>query len=432
MKKSGQYFASFIFCACLLIGLSSCDTQKSLENPDLEYFVKYYGSDGNQYGVDMLALADGSFLLLGNYYPNDFAPEIYVVRVDAEGGVLWEQRYASKSRSMAKDLELTADGNFIILSEYQSVDSLTNLYLLKISGDGGALASTTFGTPANDYARSVTLVDDGGFIVSGTTEFTSTYNLVNNPDPDLGDFFNYRFDQNLVQFSSNDWGPIFPGFGGKFDVAVKAVQRSADFYVFGYSNINLNNTNPDKTLGLFYFKRNSGGGETDPFFPGNVVNVTNTDIHFATEVAPGLGTGFIVIGTAQRSVGFSEIFIARLRSSLTFSSLQSDATIYTAIPLGRTIRGVAAASSVTGQPGYLVLGNEVRSAGTTNIWLSKIDQSGGVLWSSTFGSELDEDRAAAVMELPDGRIVILGTMGLADNQFKMALIKVNPNGQLLK
>lgn len=421
-----------IFGVCLLCGMSACDTEKGMENPDLEYFVKYYGGDGNQYGVDMLSLADGSFLLLGNYYPNDFEPEIYVVRVDAEGGVMWEQRYANKNRSVAKDLEPTADGNFIILSEYQSVDSLTNLHLLKISADGDALVSTSFGTLANDDARSITLVDDGGFIVSGTTEFTSTYNLVNNPDPDLGDFFNYRFDPNLVQFSANDWGPVFPGFGGKLDVAVKAVQRSGDFYVFGYSNINLNNTNPNKTLGLFYFKRNAGGGETDPFFPGNVVNVTDTEIHFATEVAPGLGTGFIVIGTAQRSVGFSEIFIARLRSSLTFSSLQSDATIYTAIPLGRTIRGVAAASSVTGQPGYLVLGNEVRSAGTGNIWLSKIDQSGGVLWSSTFGSELDEDLAAAVMELPDGKIVILGTMGLADNQFKMALIKVNPNGQLLK
>ncbi|MGC1240228.1 MAG: hypothetical protein WA874_01510 [Chryseosolibacter sp.] len=429
MKTFKDHCGQLILCAWMLLGLCACDTEKNLENPDLHYFVKYYGSDGNQQGVDMLALSDGSFLLLGNYFPNEFESDIYLVRVDSEGNVIWERRFDGKDNSIAKDLEPTADGNFVVLSEFRSADSLTNLNLLKVSGDGNQIARVSFGTPANDYGRTVTLVNDGGFIVSGTTEFTSTYNLVNNPDPDLGDFFNYRFGPGLNQFSPNDWSPVFPGFGGKLDVAVKAIQRSNEFYVFGYSNINLSNTNPDKRLGLFYFKRNSVGGETDPYFPGNVAGVNDTKIFFATAVASGLGTGFIVIGTAERSVGFSEIFIARLRSPLT-SNLQNDATLYTTIPLGRTLRGVAAASSVVGnQPGYLVLGNEVRS--TENIWLSKIDQSGGILWSATFGSEAEEDRAAAVMELPDGKIVILGTMGLADNQLKMALIKVNPNGQLL-
>jgi hypothetical protein len=40
--------------------------------------------------------------------------------------------------------------------------------------------------------------------------------------------------------------------------------------------------------------------------------------------------------------------------------------------------------------------------------------------------------AAAVTELPDGKVVVLGTMGLADNQFKIAFIKLNRSGQLLK
>ena len=106
--------------------------------------------------------------------------------------------------------------------------------------------------------------------------------------------------------------------------------------------------------------------------------------------------------------------------------------MYTTLPLQRNIGGVAAATSIAGPFGYLVLGNEVRSTGATNLWLSKIDQSGAVLWSTTFGSELEDDSGAAVAELPDGKIVVLGTMGLADNQSKMALIKMNPQGELLK
>ena len=82
--------------------------------------------------------------------------------------------------------------------------------------------------------------------------------------------------------------------------------------------------------------------------------------------------------------------------------------------------------------GFLILANEVRSTGATNSWLTKVDQTGDPLWSATFGSEAEDDTGAAVIELPDGKIAILATMGLADNQFKMALIKVNREGKLLK
>jgi hypothetical protein len=110
----------------------------------------------------------------------------------------------------------------------------------------------------------------------------------------------------------------------------------------------------------------------------------------------------------------------------------NDATLYNTISLGRNIRGVSAASSVVGTAGFLILGNEIRSTKAYNIWLSKIAQSGSLLWSSTFGSETGIDTGAAVRELSDGKIVIVGTVKLTDNQSKMALFKVNATGQLLK
>ena len=67
----------FLFLSVgLLTGILSCDTASSVEDPDLTYFVKYYGGDGNQKGVYMLALNDGSFLLLGNYSEGAFDTDI--------------------------------------------------------------------------------------------------------------------------------------------------------------------------------------------------------------------------------------------------------------------------------------------------------------------------------------------------------------------
>lgn len=431
MKDNGKQFGTLLICIVSLMGGQSCDTEKNVEDPDQHFFVKYYGSDGDQHGVDMQALSDGSFLLLGNYSSSNFDTDVYLLRVSADGEVMWEKRFMP-GNSNAKDLEPTADGNFVVLSDYQAnLDDSTELKLLKISPEGTPLDSVIFGTPANDYGRSVTLLDDGGFIVTGTTEFTATYTLANSPDPDLGDIFNYRFDQNLNV--DPQWGPVYHGFGSHLDVAVKTIERPGGFYVFGFTNsVITGDLNPNERKGLFYFERQSSGTTGDVFYPGNVVNVNDTEIQYVEEVPPALGTGFLIIGTSQNNVGISEIFLARLRSSLTFKNLQNDATLYNTVSLQRNIRGVAAASSVVGETGYLVLGNEIRGSNFSNIWISKIDQGGGVRWSSTFGSEAQNDTGAAVVQLPDGKIVILGTMELADNQSKMALIKLNAQGQLLK
>ena len=58
---------------------------------------------------------------------------------------------------------------------------------------------------------------------------------------------------------------------------------------------------------------------------------------------------------------------------------------------------------------------------------------GGLEWSDPviFGG-LNDDYIGAVKELPDGKIVLLGTMSLGNEaQKKMVLIKVNKDGKFL-
>lgn len=430
---SMRVFVLLIFTGSALF---SCDTERNVENPDLHYFVKYYGGDGNQEGVDMEVLSDGSLLLLGNSLKSNLKSDAYVVHVDSEGKVISERTFsigdADDGILTAKDLEPAGDGNFIVLVDYrEAIGNLTQISLLKISPDGILLDSVgDIGTVANDFSHSVTLLDDGGFIVTGTTELTATYNLANNPDPDLGDFFNYRLDGNLDLLPLDDWSPISPGFGGKLDVAVRTIQYKNGFYVFGFSNTDLSGNNPDKLRGFFYFRRGSEGGPSNPYFAGNAPN-RETDILDVQKIPSQLGGGALVTGTSRDKFGDSNIIIVRMRDTLV-SNISIDASLYSIIPIARNIHGVSATTTVVGSYGYAVLGDEIRSTGTSNIWVTKIDQSGSVLWSSTFGSEIEEDSGAAVRELPDGKIVILGTISLADNQSKMALIKVNSSGQLLK
>jgi hypothetical protein len=439
MKTHIKFLTRCLTTIFMLIAVLSCDTASNVEDPDNFYYIKYFGGDGNQYAVDMVPLQDGSFFILGKYAETAFNADVYLLRVDAEGDLLWETRIGDAADDNdvwdAKDIEPTLDGNFVIVTDYvkNSGDS-TDIKILKVSPEGTLLDSASFRTRANDVARSVTALPDGGFLVSGMTEYTATFKLSNETDPDLGDVLNFRLDANLDFPSTSDWTPQYHGFGSNLDVAVRTVTSPSGFYVFGYTNSTLSgDLNPNERLGLFYFERSVEGTLARVWYPGNIINVNDTEIQFVSPVAAALGGGFLVLGTSLNNVGVSEMFVARMRSSLSFTNpLQNDATFYNTIPLGRNIRGVSASTCVVGEQGFLLLGNEVRGIGTTNFWLTKIDQSGRVLWSTTFGSEAKDDMAAAVTELPDGKVVVLGTMGLADNQFKIAFIKLNRSGQLLK
>src|SRR5690606_5905518 len=127
--------------------------------------------------------------------------------------------------------------------------------LFKISPQGTPMDSVQFGTVTNDFARTATLLADGGFLVSGVTEFTTTYPLVNEPDPDLGDSYNVRLNAELELLPANNWGPVINGFGSNYDASVRAFQLADpdQFYVFGYTNSAFTGQNPNERLGLLYF-----------------------------------------------------------------------------------------------------------------------------------------------------------------------------------
>jgi hypothetical protein len=68
------------------------------------------------------------------------------------------------------------------------------------------------------------------------------------------------------------------------------------------------------------------------------------------------------------------------------------------------------------------------------IALYKLDRENQLEWGpQVFGGE-SFDEAGAVLQLPDGKIMVLGTMtvGGLNGQKKMALMKLNDKGKLLR
>lgn len=399
----------------------SCDTGSNIEPPDESYFMKLYGMDGDQEGVDLTALNDGTFLLLGNTVLENLK-QMYLVNVDSEGDIIWERNIGGTT-DVAIDIEPTPDGNFVILSTVETGPANIDIKLIRIQPDGTKIDSVIYGSPENDNAQSVTPLTDGGFIVAGgTLHDEAPYNP---QDPDaFSNAFHFRCDATLV-FDPN-WDE-FSGNTGRYDAATKVFEVGGLFYVFGYSDVEHNALPPGKINLQYYALGSLAGASAGPNYLGDFND--NTTLEFVTAVPQEMGGGYAIIGTRASGAGAVTIHATKLRSDLQFDPL--DEQFDTSVPIdGKTLEAVAIAPVKISSRGYLLLANETSAIGTTNIFIVKIDQSANPQWSVSLGSDPENDRCAAALELADGRIFVLGTIELGNNQSKMALYKLNSSGRL--
>jgi hypothetical protein len=411
-----------IFCFGFM---SACDTENSVEPPYNNYFVKYYGGDGDQTAVDLIVNSDGTAVVLGNWLSAPGQNQIYLLKVDATGEVMWERKIGTQ-RDKAKDIELTLTGHYVILSDFQKSESNIDLKLIRVSPEGVPIDSVVYGSSAVEISNSLTVIDDGGYIVTGSTTLDTTVIIDPNKPDDLSDIFHFRCNANLVFLPTTIWKPQFGP--GTLDYGTKVLQFSAGvFYVFGSSN-QVHVGNPGANQNIMYYPVNDGGQNGTPNYMGDFES--DTDASAVIQVPGELGGGYLVVGTQSSPSGTLSLHVTRLRSPLSFNSV-NDEQFDREIPVdARRITALSTAAVLQGDRGFLLIGNESRETGN-NIWVTKIDPNGNQQWSASYGSEEEDDMGAAIRELTDGKILILGSVRLINNQFKIVLMKVNSTGQLM-
>ncbi len=418
MKKSKAYIA--VFVATTLLMVSGCDTSSNLPFP--REFMKLYGGDGDQFGVDMVELGNGNLLLLGNTQ-FDSKQRCFIVEVDAFGNMLRETVLGGPA-DIAMDIEATPDGNFVILSRVATTPNDTDFKLTRITAQGVVLDSIEFGFDnAMDYPKTVTPLADGGFLVTGHT----LYGEQNPTSPDP----NAISQQMQVKVNAdNSVDPFFRQVYGDqddHDVAIKAFVAGTMFYVFGHSS-QAHDGRAAGTVNLQYYPVTvTGDPGNAPGFLGDFD--TEALAAAACRVPEAIGGGYAMIATVT-AAGTSSLHIAVVNGSLVFGPADEKLDARVSNDAGRNLKAVSIAPSVRGVTGYLLLADETRALGTRNIFLTKVDRSAAVQWSVSLGSEREDDRGAAVLEIEDGSILVLGTIELGDNQSKMALFKLNDRGEL--
>jgi len=406
---------SLIYITSLII-LLSCDTASNVDPVFQNYFVKYYGEDGNQEGVDLLVQADGSMILLGNSSSQTNPITIpFMVRIDPLGNVLWKRQLGDINET-AVDVTLDRLGNLIVVSNIGE-EANSRIRVFRIDQQGKGIDSIIIEMGEKQVAKSITQISDNNFLIAGYAEADPNINPeLPTPPANVDDIIVLKVDEALKQ-STVSLRQGGEHVGAAVKIFETVLNDSTKYLVFGDS---------DRPYKTGVYKRafevisiNNAGvqGIRSVSGVGGEIQIAATII----ETPASLTEGYLMVGTTyvQNSTA-SNIYITQYSKALDIKRLDMS------ILLGRRLEGVSAA---TGDPGvFFILANEIRDNNKRDIFLLKLASDGAVIGFTSFGTLEGDDIAGSVRVLADGRVALFGTMEL-ETQKKMVLITISPEGK---
>jgi hypothetical protein len=423
----------------ILVFLFSCDTTNNLGVSDGSYFLKYFGDDGNQQGVDLEVDSEGNIYLLGSSETGSSDnPErdLILVKADSRGNLIWQKTFGTPKVDNARDLLITKENNIVVLANTAAsfsaanVDSDVFIAVLDKEGELQRTKTFDFGKGTNEIGYSISQTTDG-FIVAGSTTFIEPKVISDGVlGTDITDGLQVRFFADLTLYPSI-WRQKN---GTEFsDVIVSIVQsEKGDFSLFGYSNKKLTTTSD---LNYKYWVRNLNSNGEAPrgelFIEGKGDNGQNAG-NLILDAVVQVSDGFLLAGQFNNN-STSTIYVSKVSNLLTLNNSSWVSNLDLKIPLpslNDPIRNFAIAS--TPNEDFYVASNQLPTIDNSNWLLTSFSRNGGKDWTNPvlFGGEYD-DKIGAVKILGDGKILLVGTMAIGSRgkELKMTLVKVNSSGR---
>jgi len=180
-----------------------------------------FGGSEDDEGLDVISTSDGGFLFIGNSWSFGNNQQIYAIKTDFQGNIIWEQNYGGVGWDVGEAVIETNDGSYLIAghSNSPSISSgNTDVFLLKIDLNGNLISKNAYGNkayPNHEWAYDIIQIVNGGFLIVGARDRYSTelknilvinidsdYNLVWEKELSVGGFV----DETAYSISSTNDG----------------------------------------------------------------------------------------------------------------------------------------------------------------------------------------------------------------------------------
>jgi hypothetical protein len=133
---------------------------------------KTYGGKDFDCGEAVKQTRDRGFIITG--WTRSFGAglsDVYVVKTDREGEVLWERTYGGTQHDFGFNVEQTFDGGFLVIGDTKSFGAgWYDVYVIRTDERGDTLWTRTYGGTQPDEAFSLHPTRDGGYLIAGSTK----------------------------------------------------------------------------------------------------------------------------------------------------------------------------------------------------------------------------------------------------------------------
>lgn len=201
-------------------------------NPDGDIeWKKSFGGSSFDFGNDIQQTFDGGYITVGSTGSIDgdaignTGNHCWVIKLSATGKLEWQKNYAGLNVAIGSSIRQTAFGEYIVAgsSSKGGPDSYYDIWVMKIDEIGTLVWEKTYGGSDNDGAKSLNETADEGIIVIGST---------NSNDRDVTDNHG-KYDFWLIKLNKEGELEWQKTFGGSDDDMANYIEITADEnYVF--------------------------------------------------------------------------------------------------------------------------------------------------------------------------------------------------------
>ncbi len=132
-------------------------------------WTRTFGGLDNEEGATVQQTTDGGYILSGYTLSFGTGGDIYLVKTDAMGDMMWSKNYGGSGFEYCRGVQQCFDGGYLINGYTNSYGAgNSDLYLIKTDANGDTLWTKTYGTSNVDSCFATIQTNDSGFVLTGT------------------------------------------------------------------------------------------------------------------------------------------------------------------------------------------------------------------------------------------------------------------------
>jgi hypothetical protein len=133
-------------------------------------WTKTYGGSGNDYGISIVTTTDGGYAILGETGGSN-GPNMWLIKINSNGDTLWTRKIGGNQEVSASSMIQTTEGEYVLSGSVGYNNGYTDLYIAKTDTLGNVLWTRSYGLFGyNDQGACVVQGNNGNYFVAGTTE----------------------------------------------------------------------------------------------------------------------------------------------------------------------------------------------------------------------------------------------------------------------